>query len=146
MAFYSPDRSLTDQYISNYVTLQVTDRIKRIQGVGNTLEIGARDYAMRIWIDPDQAASRDLTVDEIVSAIQAQNAQVAAGSVGAPPFGKNGGAFQLGVQALGRLTTPEQFGDIILKRGSDGSLTRLRDVARVREGRHGQTGVFGTTP
>ena len=134
VAFYSPDHSLSDQYISNYVTLQVTDRIKRIQGVGDTFEIGARDYAMRIWIDPDLAQSRDLTVDEIVSAIQGQNAQVAAGSVGAPPFGKNGGAFQLGVQALGRLTTPEQFGDIILKRGTDGSLTRLRDVARIELG------------
>jgi HAE1 family hydrophobic/amphiphilic exporter-1 len=134
VAFYSPDKSLSEQYISNYVTLQVTDRIKRIQGVGNTLEIGARDYSMRIWIDPDLAASRNLTVDEITAAITAQNAQVAAGSVGAPPFGKNGGAFQLGVQALGRLTTPEQFGDIILKRGSDGSLTRLRDVARIELG------------
>ena len=134
VAFYSPDHSLSEQYISNYVTLQVTDRIKRIQGVGDTLEIGARDYAMRIWIDPDLAQSRDLTVDEIIAAIQAQNAQVAAGSVGAPPFGKNGGAFQLGVQALGRLTTPEQFGDIILKRGTDGSLTRLRDVARIELG------------
>jgi HAE1 family hydrophobic/amphiphilic exporter-1 len=134
VAFYSPDKSLSDQYISNYVTLQVTDRIKRIQGVGNTLEIGARDYAMRIWIDPDQAAARNLTVDEIVTAIQGQNAQVAAGSIGAPPFGKGEGAFQLGVQALGRLTTPEQFGDIILKRGQDGSLTRLRDVARIELG------------
>ena len=133
-AFYSPDHSLSEQYISNYVTLQVTDRIKRIQGVGDTLAVGARDYAMRIWIDPDLAQSRDLTVDEITAAIQAQNAQVAAGSVGAPPFGKNGGAFQLGVQALGRLTTPEQFGDIVLKRGTDGSLTRLRDVARIELG------------
>ncbi len=134
VAFYSPDKSLSEQYISNYVTLQVTDRIKRIQGVGNTLEIGARDYAMRIWIDPDLASSRDLTVDEITAAIQAQNAQVAAGSVGAPPFGRDGGAFQLGVQALGRLTTPEQFGEIVLKRGTDGSLTRLRDVARIELG------------
>src|ERR1700761_1820955 len=134
VAFYSPDHSLSEQYISNYVTLQVTDRIKRIQGVGDTLEIGARDYSMRIWIDPDLATSRNLTVDEITAAIQAQNAQVAAGAVGAPPFGKNGGAFQLGVQALGRLTTTEQFGGIILKRGTDGSLTRLRDVARIELG------------
>ncbi|MDB5736964.1 MAG: transporter, hydrophobe/amphiphile efflux family protein, partial [Sphingomonas bacterium] len=132
--FYSPDRSLSQQYISNYVTLQVTDRIKRIQGVGNTISIGARDYAMRIWIDPDLASSRNMTVDEIVAAIQAQNVQVAAGSIGAPPFGKNGNAFQLGVQALGRLTTPEQFGDIIIKRGTDGGLTRLRDVARIELG------------
>ncbi|WBO23162.1 efflux RND transporter permease subunit [Sphingomonas abietis] len=134
IAFYSPDKSLSEQYISNYVTLQIADRIKRVQGVGGSLEIGARDYAMRIWINPDLATARNLTVDEITSAIQAQNAQVAAGSVGAPPFAKGGPAFQLGVQALGRLTTPEQFGDIVVKRGADGSLTRLRDVARVELG------------
>jgi HAE1 family hydrophobic/amphiphilic exporter-1 len=134
VAFYSPDHSLSEQYVANYITLQITDRVKRIQGVGNTLTIGGRDYSMRIWIDPDLASSRNMTVDEIVAAITAQNAQVAAGSIGAPPFGKNGNAFQLGVQALGRLTTPEQFGDIIIKRGSDGSLTRLRDVARIELG------------
>jgi hydrophobe/amphiphile efflux-1 (HAE1) family protein len=134
VAFYSPDHSLSEQYVSNYITLQVTDRVKRIQGVGNTLIVGGRDYSMRIWIDPDLASSRNMTVDEIVAAITAQNAQVAAGSIGAPPFGKNGNAFQLGVQALGRLTTPEQFGDIVIKRGTDGSLTRLRDVARIELG------------
>jgi HAE1 family hydrophobic/amphiphilic exporter-1 len=132
--FYSPDHSLSQQYIANYVTLQLTDRISRIEGVGGTRTIGGRDYAMRIWIDPDQAATRNLTVDEIVTAVQGQNAQVAAGSIGAPPFGHNGNAFQLGVQALGRLTTPEQFGAIVLKRGTDGSLTRLRDVARIELG------------
>jgi len=134
IAFSSPDHSLDQQYVSNYVGIQVEDRIKRIVGVGDVREIGARDYSMRIWVDPDQAAARNLTVDEVVTAIQGQNAQVAAGSIGAPPFGSHGNAFQLGIQTMGRLTTPEQFGDIILKRRDDGGLTRLRDVARIELG------------
>jgi HAE1 family hydrophobic/amphiphilic exporter-1 len=135
LSFYSPDHSLSQQYISNYVTLQVNDRIKRIQGVGDTRVIGGRDYAMRVWIDPDLAASRNLTVDEVIKAIQGQNAQVAAGSIGSPPFSDRGGAaFQLGIQTVGRLTTPEQFGNIILKRRDDGGLTRLRDIARIELG------------
>ncbi len=134
VAFNSPDHSLDTQYVSNYVGIQVEDRLKRITGVGNVQEIGARDYSMRIWIDPDQAAARNLTVDEVVTAIQGQNAQVAAGSIGAPPFGTKGNAFQLGIQTMGRLTTPEQFGDIILKRRDDGGLTRLRDIARIELG------------
>ncbi|HLZ78813.1 MAG TPA: efflux RND transporter permease subunit, partial [Sphingomonas sp.] len=144
VAFYSPNKSLTQQYISNYVTIQVNDRIKRIQGVGDTRLIGGRDFAMRIWIDPDLAATRDMTVDEVANAIRGQNAQVAAGSIGSPPFGVKGNAFQLGVQVLGRLTTPEQFGDIILKRRADGGLTRLRDVARVELGAQDYTtnGIF----
>ena len=132
--FLSPDNSLTQQYIANYVTLQVTDRLKRIQGVGDTRTIGGRDYAMRIWVDPDQAATRNMTVDEIITAVQGQNTQVAAGSIGSPPFGRQGNAFQLGIQTQGRLTSPEEFGNIILKRGADGSLTRLRDVARIELG------------
>ena len=134
VAFNSPDHSLDQQYISNYVGIQVEDRIKRIVGVGDVREIGARDYSMRIWVDPDQAAARNLTIDEVITAIQGQNAQVAAGSIGAPPFGAQGNAFQLGIQTMGRLTTPEQFGDIILKRRDDGGLTRLRDVARIELG------------
>jgi HAE1 family hydrophobic/amphiphilic exporter-1 len=148
IAFYSPDKSLDLQYVGNYATLQVTDRLKRIKGVGNVFSVGARDYSMRIWIDPDLAAARDMTVDEITTAIQGQNAQVAAGSIGAPPFGRNGNAFQLGVQTLGRLTTPEQFGDIILKRGADGSLVRLRDVARIELGAQDYTtnGYYSNRP
>ena len=135
VAFYSPDKSLSLEYISNYVTLQVNDRIKRIAGVGDTRSVGGRDYSMRIWIDPDQAAARNLTVSEVISAIQGQNVQVAAGSIGAPPFSKGANsAFQLGVQAQGRLSTPEEFGDIVLKRRDDGGLTRLRDVARIELG------------
>ena len=133
-AFYSPDNSLDTDFISNYVTLQINDRIKRIPGVGDTVRFGGRDYAMRIWIDPDQAAARNLTVDEIIAAIRAQNAQVAAGIIGRPPYGAKANAYQLGVDTEGRLTSPEQFGNIVLKRRADGGLTRLRDVARVELG------------
>jgi hydrophobe/amphiphile efflux-1 (HAE1) family protein len=134
VGFTSPDHSLDQQYISNYVALQVNDRIKRIVGVGDTRAIGARQFAMRIWVDPDLAAARNLTIDEVVTAIRGQNVQVAGGSIGAPPFGNKGSAFQLGIQTLGRLTTPEQFGGIIIKRRADGGLVRLRDVARIELG------------
>ena len=86
--FTSPDNSLDIQYISNYVTLQVQDRIARIPGVGQALAFGGRDYNMRLWIDPGLAAARDMTVDEVVNAVRGQNVQVAAGSVGQPPYGK----------------------------------------------------------
>ena len=132
--FTSPDNSLDQQYIGNYVTLNVVDRIARLPGVGLTRAIGGRDYDMRIWIDPGLAAARDMTVDEVVNAIRAQNLQVAAGTVGQPPFGNASPAFQLGVEAKGRLSSPEEFGQIIVKRDADGRLTKLRDVARVELG------------
>jgi HAE1 family hydrophobic/amphiphilic exporter-1 len=132
--FFSPDNSLSQQYISNYLTLQVLDRLTRVPGVGGTTVVGGRDYNMRIWIDPGLAAARSMTVDEIVTAIQAQNVQVAAGAVGQPPFTKSGAAFQLGIQTQGRLTNPEEFGRIIVKRDADGRMTRLRDVARIELG------------
>jgi hydrophobe/amphiphile efflux-1 (HAE1) family protein len=134
ISLQSPDKSLSTQYISNYATLQIKDRLARIQGVGSVQAFGARDYNMRIWIDPDLAAARNLTVDEITAAIRSQNAQVAAGSVGEPPFNQGGTAFQLNIQTEGRLTTPEQFGQIIIKRDDQGRLTRVRDVARVELG------------
>ncbi|MGC6399627.1 efflux RND transporter permease subunit [Sphingomonas sp. FW199] len=133
--FYSPDGSLSEQYVSNYVGTQVIDRVARVPGVGNAQVFGGRDYNMRVWIDPDQAAARNLTVDEIIAAVRAQNAQVAVGGVGQPPFTKDSAtAFQLGIQAKGRLTTPEEFGGIIVKRDDAGALTRLRDVARIELG------------
>ena len=134
IALTSPDGSLNESYVSNYATTQIIDRLARIPGVGGTRTFGGRDYNMRVWIDPDRAASRNLTVDEIVAAVRAQNAQVAVGAVGAPPFNQGGTAFQLGIQATGRLTTTEQFGDIIVKRDDQGRLTRLRDVARIELG------------
>jgi HAE1 family hydrophobic/amphiphilic exporter-1 len=134
MNLYSPDHSLSDQYVANYATLQIVDRLSRVPGVGGTRIIGGRDYNMRIWINPELASTHNMTVDEIVAAVRAQNVQVAAGSVGLPPFNHGGTAFQLGVQTDGRLTTPEQFGDIVVKRDETGRLTKLRDVARVELG------------
>jgi HAE1 family hydrophobic/amphiphilic exporter-1 len=144
----SPDHSLPQQYLSNYATLQLVDRLSRLHGVGSVRLFGGRDYSMRIWIDPDRAAEVNLTVDEIVAAIQAQNVQVAAGAVGAPPFNRGGTAFQLGIQAKGRLQSPEEFRDIILKSDSQGRLTRLRDVARVELGAQDYTenAYFSGTP
>jgi HAE1 family hydrophobic/amphiphilic exporter-1 len=130
----SPDGSLPRSYVSNYATLQMIDRLARIPGVGSARTFGGRDYNMRIWIDPGRASELGMTADEIVNAIRAQNVQVAAGAVGQPPFNTGGTAFQLGVQVEGRLTTPAQFGNIIVKSDADGRLTRLRDVARIELG------------
>jgi HAE1 family hydrophobic/amphiphilic exporter-1 len=131
---YSPDGSLDQQYIANYVGLHTRDALLRVPGVGDIFSRAARDYAMRIWIDPDRAASRNLTVDEIVAALQSQNVQVAAGAIGQPPQRPGASAFQLSVNALGRLTTPEQFADVVIKSDAQGRVTRVRDVARVELG------------
>jgi HAE1 family hydrophobic/amphiphilic exporter-1 len=134
IAMTSPDKSLSQQYVSNYATTQVIDRLLRIPGVGGVRSFGGRDYNMRVWIDPDRASERGLTVDEIVNQIRAQNAQVAVGAVGQPPFNQGGTSFQLGIQTKGRLSSPEEFGEIILKRDTQGRLTLLRDVARIELG------------
>jgi len=131
---YSPDNSLDQQYVANYVGLHVRDPLLRLYGVGDIGSRASRDYSMRIWIDPDKAAQRNLTVDEVVAALQANNVQVAAGSVGAPPFDGGRPANQLEIQTLGRLTTPEQFGDIVIKRDDQGRLTHVSDIARVELG------------
>ena len=133
-ALISPDHSLPQQYLSNYATLQLLDRLSRIHGVGNARLFGGRDYSMRIWIDPDRAAELNLTVDEVITAIRAQNTQVTAGSVGQPPFNRGGTAFQLGIQARGRLQTVQEFRNIIIKSDDTGRLTRLGDLARVELG------------
>src|ERR1700687_5961651 len=129
----SPDASRDQLYISNYATLQVKDELARLDGVGDVRVFGARDYAMRIWLDPDKIAARHLTAGEIVSALQSQNVQVASGVLNQPPT-KGNGAFQLNVETLGRLTDPRQFGNIIVKNDPNGRVTRVRDVARVELG------------
>jgi hydrophobe/amphiphile efflux-1 (HAE1) family protein len=129
----SPDNSLDTAYLSNYALTQLRDRIARLDGVGDVRIFGARDYAMRVWIDPGRAAARDLTAGEIVSALRDQNVQVAAGSIGKPPQA-GGGAFELNLETQGRFTTPEQFSNIVIKTDAQGRLTRLSDVARVELG------------
>ncbi|MGA2952489.1 MAG: multidrug efflux RND transporter permease subunit [Caulobacteraceae bacterium] len=131
---YSPDGSLSQQYIANYEGLHIKDEILRQQGVGDVAIRAARDYSMRIWIDPERAAQRQLTVEDIVGALSTHNVQVAGGSVGQPPFDPGHGAYQLNVEALGRLSTPEQFGQIIVKTDAQGRPTRITDVARVELG------------
>eukprot|EP01037_Dinobryon_pediforme_P020529 gene20529-21184_t len=128
---YSPDGSLDQQYISNYAGLHIRDRILRIPGVGDIGSRASRDYAMRIWIDPDKAAARNLTTDEIVNALKSHNLQIGAGQVGAAPYSGTPNAYQMNIDAQSRLTKPDEFADIIIKRDDQGALTRVRDVARV---------------
>ncbi len=131
---YSPDGSLDQRYIANYVGLHTKDALLRVPGVGDIGSRAARDYAMRVWIDPDKAAERNLTVDDIVAALRSQNVQVAAGAVGQAPDASITSAYQLNVEALGRLTTAQQFADIIVKTDAKGRVTRIGDVARVELG------------
>src|SRR5258708_4909520 len=130
---YSPDGTRDQLYMSNYATLQVKDVLSRLDGVGDVRVFGARDYSMRIWLDPDQIAARNLTAGEVVSALQSQNVQVAAGVLNQPPV-PSPGAFQINVEALGRLTDTRQFGNIVVKTDADGRVTRVRDVARIELG------------
>jgi hydrophobe/amphiphile efflux-1 (HAE1) family protein len=131
---FSPDGSLDQKYIANYVGLHIRDALLRTPGVGDIGSRAARDYAMRIWIDPDRAAARSLTVDDIVAALRAQNIQVAAGSLGQAPQASAPSAWQLNVEALGRLSTVDQFANIIVKSDAQGRVTRVADVARVELG------------
>ncbi|UYN94923.1 MAG: multidrug efflux RND transporter permease subunit [Enhydrobacter sp.] len=129
----SPDGSRDQQYISNYASLYVKDVLSRVEGVGNVIVFGARDYSMRIWLDPARVASRNMTAGEVMLALRAANLQVAAGAINQAPAVSPGG-FTLTVQTLGRLTTVEEFGNIVLRAEANGSVTRLRDVARVELG------------
>ncbi|WP_119680882.1 efflux RND transporter permease subunit [Indioceanicola profundi] len=129
----SPDNSLDQLYISNYALLQVRDTLARIEGVGNIQLFGARDYSMRVWLDPQRIAELDMTAQDVVTAIRAQNVQVAGGQLAQPPTDL-GRDFQLNLSLQGRLTEPQQFESIIVKTGEDGRVVRLSDVARVELG------------
>jgi HAE1 family hydrophobic/amphiphilic exporter-1 len=131
---YSPDGSRNQQYIANYLGLHIKDEILRLHGVGDVVERAARDFAMRVWIDPDRAAAHGLTGDDIVNALKAHNVQIAAGAVGQPPQKPSASAYQLNIEALGRLSTPEAFGNIVIKSDPSGRVTRVVDVARVELG------------
>src|SRR3954447_6793582 len=142
VALTSSDGRYDSLYLSNYATLRVKDVLARIKGVGDINIVGTSEYGMRIWIDPERLKARELTTEDVVRSIREQNVQVAAGQIGEPP-GPATQNFQLTITTLGRLQTPEQFADIIVKagRGEDANLsariTRVRDVARVELG--GQT-------
>ncbi len=129
----SPSGVYDALYLSNYATLRVRDELARIPGVGQAFAFGAGNYAMRIWLDPEKASARDLTAGDIVRAIREQNIQVSAGIIGGPPQ-PDTSTLQLSINAQGRLTTAEEFGDIVLKASADGAVTRLRDIARIELG------------
>ena len=130
---YSPDATYDLNYIGNYANLQISDRLKRLDGVGNAMVYGASDYAMRLWFDPDRMASLGLTSQDVINAVRGQNVQVAGGVLNQNPISKQQ-AFELSVQTKGRLIDKEEFEDIIVKSGKGGALVRLKDVARVELG------------
>jgi hydrophobe/amphiphile efflux-1 (HAE1) family protein len=129
----SPDRTYDQVYISNYALLNVKDELARIPGVGDVTLFGSREYSMRIWLDPERIALRGMTADEVMSALRAQNLQVAGGALGQPPQ-PNMGAFQMSLQLKGRLLQPAEFENIVLKTGTDGRVVRVKDVGRVELG------------
>jgi multidrug efflux pump len=129
----SPDNRYDMVYLRNYALLQVKDALARIPGVGQVTTFGAGDYAIRVWLDPHKVAARGLSGSDVVAAIQEQNVQVAAGVVGGMPMTEPVD-YTLTVNARGRLTSEDQFRDIVIKTGSDGQITRLGDVARVELG------------
>lgn len=132
--FYSGDGSRDDLFVSNYCVINIIDQLARLNGVGSAaILVGQRDYSMRIWIKPDVLAKLGVTVDDIVGAIQTQNVQAAAGSIGDPPQAA-GVQFQYPVNVKGRLTTPEEFGNVIIRTQPNGAYLRVRDVARVELG------------
>ena len=128
----SPDKRYDSVYLSNYALLQIKDTLARLPGVGDIVVFGARDYSMRLWLNPEQIASRNLTASDVINAIRDQNVQVAAGVVGQQP-GENTD-FQYTISTLGRLMEAEQFADIVIKKGVNGQVTKLKDVARIELG------------
>ena len=128
----SPDDSFDQLYISNYALLQVRDQLLRLDGVGDIQMFGARDYSMRLWLDPDRIANLGLTSTEVMAAIRSQNVQIAGGQIAEPPITDR--AFQPNLVFTGRLKDPRQFEDILIKAGADGRVVRLRDVARIELG------------
>ena len=126
---YSPDKSRDALFISNYATLEIKDAVTRVDGVGSIIVFGSRDYAMRIWLDPQRLQSLELTASDVVTALQGQNVQVASGVLNQPPI-ENPRAFQMTVQTQGRLSDPQEFGNITVKT-TQTAVVKLRDVARV---------------
>ncbi|KAF1009805.1 MAG: Efflux pump membrane transporter BepE [Pseudomonas fluorescens] len=129
----SPDKRYDMLYLSNYAILNIKDELARLGGVGDVQLFGMGDYSLRVWLDPNKTASRNLTASDVVAAIREQNRQVAAGALGAPPA-PNATSFQLSVNTQGRLVTEEEFENIIIRSGDNGEITRLKDIARVELG------------
>jgi multidrug efflux pump len=128
----SPSGRYNSLYLRNYAVLNIRDVLARLPGMGDVQIFGGGDYSMRVWLDPQKLAARNLTADDVVAAIREQNEQVAAGQLGAPP--SDNSDFQIALNATGRLIDEQQFRDIIVKTGDDGQVVRLGDVARVELG------------
>ena len=127
---FSPNGRYDEVYLRNYATLQVKDVLARIPGAGDVRVFGSGDYAMRVWLNPDKIAARNLTASDVVNAIREQNVQIAAGAIGQPPVNQPVD-FEMQINAKGRLLTPEEFGQIVVKAGAHGEKTLLKDVARI---------------
>jgi len=129
----SPDNRYDMLYLSNYARLHVKDQLARLDGVGDVQIFGAGEYSMRVWLDPDKLASRNMTTGDVIKAIREQNVQVAAGALNAPP-GPNNNAFQVNINTQGRLTTEDEFLNIVVRSDAQGAVTHLRDVGKVELG------------
>ncbi|WP_332762948.1 efflux RND transporter permease subunit [Pseudomonas koreensis] len=129
----SPDKRYDMLYLSNYAILNIKDELARLGGVGDVQLFGMGDYSLRVWLDPNKTASRNLTATDVVTAIREQNRQVAAGQLGAPPA-PTAQSFQLSINTQGRLVTEEEFENIVIRAGDDGEITRLKDIARIELG------------
>lgn len=132
-ALYSPKGTYDNVFLANYAYINLNDQLTRIKGIVSVSVFGAGQYAMRIWVKPDKLASMDITIPEIVSAIQAQNTVNPAGQVGAEPI-PQGQAFTYALRAQGRLQTEAEFGNIVLRVNPSGSVVRIRDVGRIELG------------
>src|SRR5713226_3586097 len=145
-SLYSEDNPETGRphydslYLSNYATIHLKDAVARVEGVGDVTILGQQDYSMRVWLDPDKLQSRNLTVGDVIRVLREQNVQVAAGQIGQPPVPK-GQDFQYALSTLGRLVEADQFANIILKTGTDGEVTYLRDVSRTELGAQNQNSL-----
>ena len=143
---YSPEETYDQTYMANYAVLQLRDELARIKGIGDIQLFGAAEYAMRIWLDPDKIASLDLTAAEVVAALRAQNVQIAGGTLNTLPSG-NQSAFEINIQTQGKLVSPQQFEDVIIK-DNDGRIVRLKDIGRAELGAQNYTtrGYLGKKP
>ncbi|MCC6390991.1 MAG: multidrug efflux RND transporter permease subunit [Bryobacterales bacterium] len=133
LALYSPNGTYDERFLANYSYINLNDQLLRVRGIGSVQVFGAGQYAMRIWVKPDRLSKLGITVPEVISAIQTQNTVNPAGKVGGEPAPR-GQEFTYSVQAQGRLVTPEEFGEIVLREAPDGGIVRIRDVARVELG------------
>jgi HAE1 family hydrophobic/amphiphilic exporter-1 len=147
LSVYSPNGSYNGQFLGNYATININDALLRVPGVGQVTNFGAADYAMRIWVKPDQLTKLGLTVTDLSNAVQQQSAVNPAGQIGAEPAPK-GQQFTYAVRAAGRLVNPEDFGKIIVRQNPDGSTVRLKDVSRIELGSliYQQIGRYNAKP